>query len=238
MPGLNARRRIVRLAVGGRVASGPFAGMRFSTPDLYKRLGTYELEVVPLLRAIEAKCFDRIINVGAGDGYYSTGLARLFAGKVPVVAFEMASYHRGLAMLNAADNDLSAVIEVRGECTPQDFRSTVADGRHTLVVMDVEGFEVELLDPGSVTALAGCTILFETHEREMPGSADLIGARFASSHDIQRAKSRPRQPSDWPGQSTRLRVAAGLIGQTSCLAQMNEGRHGQQEWWLLTPNHR
>src|SRR5215208_3855790 len=63
-----------------KVLSGIFAGMRYVRDavggQLYpKLLGTYELELVPVIQALNRKRVARIVDVGAAEGYYAVGLA-------------------------------------------------------------------------------------------------------------------------------------------------------------------
>lgn len=71
-------------ATGGFVASGPFAGMKFTVGNsegcfLPKLLGCYELELHQHIMALrKQRQYDVIVDVGAAEGYYAVGLARLF----------------------------------------------------------------------------------------------------------------------------------------------------------------
>ena len=70
----------VNLACNGRVASGPFAGMRHGDIAVgsvltVKLLGTYEKELWPIIDQIIATAYPLIIDIGAAEGYYAVGLA-------------------------------------------------------------------------------------------------------------------------------------------------------------------
>src|SRR5436305_14622456 len=67
---------------GLTVQRGPFAGLRFPrfavgrgemvVPQL---LGAYEEELHPVFEELAPRRFDRIVDVGASDGYYAVGMA-------------------------------------------------------------------------------------------------------------------------------------------------------------------
>src|SRR5687768_18470931 len=60
------------------VQSGPFKGMKLnsSRESKYYLLGTYEKELHAALAVLLQQNWSRIINIGAGDGYYAVGIAR------------------------------------------------------------------------------------------------------------------------------------------------------------------
>src|SRR5277367_5483480 len=77
---------------GPVVRNGPFSGMiypreaalnRHSIPKL---LGTYEMELHPVLDLVAKRHYDCVIDIGSAEGYYAVGLARLLM--VPVYAYD------------------------------------------------------------------------------------------------------------------------------------------------------
>src|SRR5262249_31702651 len=62
------------------VPYGPFAGMRCTTSAVLPRLiGSYESELHETIRFLAARGYERMINIGCGEGYYAVGLARLLS---------------------------------------------------------------------------------------------------------------------------------------------------------------
>lgn len=64
-----------------RIFSGPFRGLFYvgeSVGSSYfpKILGIYEKELHGILEANKLDSFDKIIVIGAGEGYYAVGLAK------------------------------------------------------------------------------------------------------------------------------------------------------------------
>lgn len=91
------------------VLSGPFEGMHYLDevvwgPITPKWLGTYEQEVSSL---VDPSAYDRIIDVGAAEGYYAVGFAWK-APKTDVFSFDVdplaRSAQRRLAELNRVKN--------------------------------------------------------------------------------------------------------------------------------------
>ena len=77
---------------GGRVRSGPFAGMRYVDTSvgscfIPKLLGTYECELASKVEWICRQQPKLIIDIGAAEGYYAIGLA-IRMPNARVVAFE------------------------------------------------------------------------------------------------------------------------------------------------------
>ncbi|HEY1378839.1 MAG TPA: hypothetical protein VGF55_18710 [Gemmataceae bacterium] len=226
-------RTVVR-RTGRTVSAGPFRGMKYVTARVGsaycpKLLGVYEQELHPLIDAIVRLRPDRVINLGAAEGYYAVGLARTIPA-AEVVAFEQTaegqSLLRELAALNAVDR-----IRVFGRCEPADLQAELAPARRAVVVCDVEGYEATLLDPVAVPALAAAWVLVELHEFIVPGIGDLIRSRFAATHRITEIPQVDRTRADYPYQSwyTRLLPAAYAIYAVS------EFRPARMSWLWLEP---
>ena len=76
---------VIRLAklTDHRVLAGPFAGMRYSRECivpfsssggvLQKLIGAYEHQCHPVIEKALRRGYSRIINIGAGEGYYAVG---------------------------------------------------------------------------------------------------------------------------------------------------------------------
>ena len=228
----SAVRRAVERAAGGRVVDGPFRGMRLLLPTYAPyQLGTYELELAGAIRRIAADPPSRVVNVGTSDGYFAVGLARLLPG-VPIVGFELLDAVRERCRTLSRLNGVAERLTLEGRCTPAALDAALARTARPLVVMDVEGGEVDLLDPAAVPALSHATVLVEVHDGIRAGGGDAIRARFARTHALEVLVARPRTAADFP---------AGFlpwlprIAPESCRALMVEERIGTQEWFVLTP---
>lgn len=173
---------------GLNVGSGPFAGMKFlprSADGCYipKLMGFYEAELHTVWQQLRARRrYDAIIDVGAAEGYYVVGLARMFP-EAQVHAYETnVSCHELIQML-AEQNQVADRVHMHGECTHAELESYA--GKAVLLVCDIEGAETALLDPLLAHALNHMDIVVELHEVLDKTIPEVMINRFRSSHSIQ-----------------------------------------------------
>lgn len=230
--------RAVERKTGRTVLGGPFAGVRYPAGVTVgnalasKFLGTYECELHEWWQAIRQQPVGLVVDVGAAEGYYVAGLARLFPA-AHLIAFETGTAERDAIGHLAASNGFADRVRVEGWCTAASLRATLAahsprDGRRTLVIMDVEGGEFELLATADLPALAQTILVVEMHDPLFGGSRDAVADAFAPSHAIRRVPSRPRRWEDIPPVfSPWLRKWL--------LHVASDQRLGQQEWLCMLP---
>ncbi len=95
---------------------------------------------------------DRVIDIGAAEGYYAVG----FACRRPdtsIIAFEMEPDGQKACAEMARRNGLGHRVTVLGECNPPALARTIAEGI-SLIVCDCEGAEDAILVPAKVPALS------------------------------------------------------------------------------------
>ncbi len=237
------RRRVVRwrlesaLAEAGlypdEVIRGPFAGMRLPPRSMFfdarfeKVFGAYEHELFPWLEEIAAtpKAFAQVVNVGAADGFFTVGLARLLPG-VDVLAFEPNEVKTPVLKEMARLNQVEGQISLRGFCRPDDLKALGPEGP-VLVVMDVDGGERDLLDSEAVPWLGRAAILVETHDAFVPGMMALLKSRFEASHTIvELTMQGPEHGGIKQLQDLRMFEVDALVGSE---------RPGLQSWLWLKP---
>ena len=161
-----------------------------------KVLGTYELELHEVISKLIDVGPDIVIDIGAAEGYYAVGLAKRLP-KCRVRAFESEQAGRDLLVEMARNNNVADRIEVYGTCQPSDLAAGIlGTGRFALVV-DVEGYEVTLLDPDRLPDLKHAWILVELHSFVEANIPEVLFSRFQASHDITKIDARPRVPGDW-----------------------------------------
>jgi hypothetical protein len=217
---------------GGKVIAGPFEGMRYineATGSAFcpKLLGTYEMELSEPIAAAIAADYDVLIDIGAAEGYYAVGMAYR-CPKLRVLAFEQSetaqSLLRSLIVLHNAANR----VEVRGNCTHAELSSSLGDGRRrALVICDIDGGELDLLNPDAAPELRRADILVELHDCFRPGLSDEIRHRFSPSHVIETLRSRPRRWWDCP--------LKGQLGRRRASIAVQEHRPGPQSWFWMKP---
>lgn len=217
---------------GGAIASGPFRGMRYlqeaaGSAWAPKLLGTYEIEIAPIIRAILSSPPKLIVDVGAAEGYYAVGLARGMPETL-VVAFEADLLGRELLRRLAACNGVSPQLEIRGLCTTESLNEVLKDATDVVIICDVEGAELEILDPERVPELAHARVLVEVHPWAHQDPAGVLRSRFDRTHRIRELISRQRSSTDRPLADDRMSSAVAA-------ACMDEMRPCPMSWLWLTP---
>jgi hypothetical protein len=231
------RRILARLDRADSVSQGPFRGMRYvamayCSEVLPKIVGTYESELIPAIEAICRSDCDRIVDIGAAEGYYAVGMA-LRNPSAEVVGFEINATARYYLRRLARRNGASDRISIRGECTVDSLRSSMEGARRPAVICDCEGAEDELLSPNRIESLRRAIILVETHDglevdgHILEGITRRLEERFGPTHDVEIIASRQRSRQELPDDCATLTddEAAEVMG---------EGRPWAQ-WLLLTP---
>ena len=224
--------KLVYESTDGVVVGGPFAGLRYVDSAMGsslgpKLLGTYEKELYPIVDQIVARGYQTIINIGAGEGYYAVGLAK----RVPhakVICFEALASNRPQIRRLSELNGVADRVEIRGFCTADSLTEVMETSNDVLIVCDVEGGEVDILQPDLAPALSHAHILMEMHDGLLPGCSTIIRRRFQWSHGIEVIWSQSRTLEDWP---------KGVeIDHKTRLACLNEDRGGPMSWFWMLPD--
>jgi hypothetical protein len=219
----------------GVIMSGPFKGMRYISSAVGSALapkivGTYERELHPIIETIIQQKPDYIIDIGAAEGYYAIGLA-LRIPQSRVVAFE--TNPDGREMLNqiASLNGTSNRIALKGHCSHDALVACLAGAPHdSLIVCDIEGGELELLDPELIPRLKNIPILVELHRSAHPSIKEIFLSRFGSTSTITVLTSQSRQIEDFPANFEN-----GVLQVNEKLACMFEFRPERMEWLWIVP---
>jgi hypothetical protein len=232
------RRRIEeRLRSEGRypdtVMQGPLKGTRFppgyASCRFEKIIGVYEAETHPWLEELIARGgFSALVNIGAAEGSYVAGLARQFPG-IPVFAFEAnVDLHPAIREM-ASLNDVAERLHLAGRCELESLRALEV-GDNALVICDVEGYEVNLLNPDEVPWLRSSTLFVELHDCMIPDSSQEVTRRFVDSHEIRLVSSKGADYSAYPS-------LEGLSF-PEIYAMVLEDRPSPQDWLLAVPKAR
>jgi ribosomal protein L11 methylase PrmA len=67
-----------------------------------------------------------------------------------------------------------------------------------LYIVDVEGGEVELLDPARCPALAKSDLIVECHDFFNPAIHNIVASRFKETHHLSLIQPAPPDPKDFP----------------------------------------
>jgi hypothetical protein len=212
---------------GDTVRFGPLAGtrLRVEWSELPKFLGTYEAQLHPYLYQVISHPYDLILNIGCAEGYYAVGLARAIPHS-DVRAYDTDPVQRARCKDNVILNDLLSRISIGDEFEGQMFGDFPE--KRVLVVCDVEGHEVSLLDPRKHFGLETIDLIVELHEDACTTIRDLFQERFANTHRIVHVA---RQLFGDLGQIESL-----FDSEMDQLAAIYENRFGRTSWLVLMSN--
>lgn len=182
---------------GTRIVKGPFGGVQIPLNTEWddgnfacKILGTYEHE---LHEAIEYAIWRRpaiVVNVGCGEGLYAIGLAKRLPNAC-VYALDISDAMRELCREYADLNQVGHIQVHKGAKHPEELFLGQLAG-HRLYVVDVEGDEMELLDPERCLPLRNSDLIIECHDFLRPNASGVIADRFNDTHRVELV--RPRMP--------------------------------------------
>ncbi len=221
------------------VVGGPFKGMRYHGKAvcgaaLPKVLGVYECELAPFLLKWSAIPFQHIVNIGAGEGYYAVGCARLWPGAT-ITAFETGEEGRTLLARNVELNGLQSRVRIMGHCGREQLESVFSDGQRALVIADVEGAEGQLLDPDNIPGLVDAHIIVEIHDFVDDRLGQTVVSQLESSHTIEEVHTQRRRFSDFH-EPRALWLRLWLLPYLKQYA--DELRPGPMRWFCCTPRKR
>jgi SAM-dependent methyltransferase len=187
----------VLAAHGAVVQGGPFKGMiciRDAEEGCLvpKLLGCYEEELASTVESLISSGYDRVLDVGCASGYWLTGFA-LRLPRAELYGFDVDAPALARCSEMLALNQVQSRVKLPGLCTPADFEKLIT-GR-TLVFVDCDGPEYELLDPNLAPALRQADVLVECHDFINPKITPTLLERFKASHTIERISSRTREAS-------------------------------------------
>ena len=212
------------LRFNGKVRSGPFAGMHglkeaHHSALLPKLIGTYELELSDTIEEFVRSAPQLIINIGAAEGYYAVGLL----SRMPharAIAFESEERGRILLRKLAEQNSVADRLTIKATAKEQDLYEILSEGDKSLLVMDIEGAESELLSPRVFEALKNHLAIVELH-----------GSTRESSGFESKIQSIERRVNNFPFE--KFPLFWKLIPNNLLAHLMNEYRPEIQSWGII-----
>lgn len=219
------------------VLTGPFRGMLYLDETVWgpitpKWAGSYEQELEDIIEKMIPRGYDRIANLGCAEGYYAVGLARLI-DRCDVFAFDLDPFARKQVRRLAEINQVFSRFHVFGECSHSRLNELI-HGK-TLILADIEGYEIALLDPSRAPNLKEADLLIEIHEDPsfsgMTKVEEQLISRFSESHVIERKVSHDRR--SWIDQHQAL--WQGKISRDQLAKALDEARSNSQVWLWARP---
>ena len=218
---------------GGRVQSGPFRGM-IIVPEVSwgdgdtasKLLGEYENELHFFIEeAVSAKP-DSVLNIGCAEGYYFVGMGVRLPG-VKLHAVDVSPAAIRVASANAVANAVVNTETHCGEINHAWLEDKCALPERPFLIVDCEGFELELLDPAKVPSLVKSTMLVECHDCAIPGITEALTKRFKSTHEIKAVPQTAKDPYKFD--------FLNELSDCDKWALVHEGRPSTMTWLCMTP---
>lgn len=182
--------QLYRAGENPQVLNGPFEGMVYLNEPVWgsitpRWIGSYESCLWPAVRDIINRGYTRIIDVGCAEGYYAVGLARALP-QAEILAYDLDPDSRAQALRLWRLNGQPGRLTVHELLDHAELDRLGSPG--SLLICDIEGGEMQLLDPGLCPALQHLDMLVEVHQTggTTPEANSLVlKQRFDCSHDIR-----------------------------------------------------
>lgn len=220
------------LETGNVVLSGPVKGLEFLENSaegchVPKLLGTYEQPLHIELYRIIHESYDNLLCVGAAEGYYAVGLLRAMPD-TNVIAYDSSHHAQKSCTELAKKNGLLHRIDIRGTINHSELEKPIPG--KTVIICDIEGDEILLLDPTKAPALKDYDIVVECHECFIPRITEVLTARFELTHSITKiADHGSRKITEAPNWFAEMSHLDQLIA-------MWEWRSGPTPWLIMRAN--
>ena len=194
-------------------------------------IGTWELELFPVISKILKKKFSTVFVVGAAEGYYAVGFSQYFTN-TNIFAFEKQyDYREKLEKLKILNN--SQNVHVEGNCNSNMLKSHLQlGGDNPLLICDIEGGEIELLKLRLIPELAKTELLVEVHEMYVKNCQKRLLDEFKDTHNHTIIYGKERHINDLPNS---CRILSFFASETTVTNLMNEGRPYPMNWIWFKP---
>lgn len=214
-----------------KVLYGPFSGMKYfdysaGSALLPKIVGTYEEPLHKWFYEVMNTKTETIIDIGAAEGYYAVGLARMLP-KSNVHAIDIDKRARELNQKLADLNTCQERITLWEKCDYSLLKKLIKG--KTLIICDIEGYEKKLLNPTFCRQLLKCEIIVELHSFYFGfnGLVEELVQRFSESHRIEIIVD--------SGKRTKVTLPSPVSDKIYFSDIVNERRTIPALWMKLTP---
>lgn len=223
--------------LNGIVNKGPFKGMHYIDEAhvgfvCHKLTGTYEKEIQHIIEQELKIPYDVVIDVGSAEGYYAVGMA-LFSKAKKIISFEGSEKGRSLQNKLVLLNNVSDKILIKEYCDENLLFQEMSSSDSILIICDVDGYELALLDNNLNPKLNTASMIIECHNHcydEM--ESDLV-ERFSQTHFIESIPVRSSADyADYPNPNLIYRM---LPKKYKDFPIMETERATEDTWLYLKP---
>jgi len=129
------------------ILAGPFKGIKYYSDEraltaISKAIGTYELELVPIIKHVLKKRYDLIIDIGAAEGYYVIGFAKNYPN-IKIIAYDYDPFVREELKKMVKLNNVESQVTIKEFCDEKELLA-LPSNINALIVSDCEGYELKL----------------------------------------------------------------------------------------------
>ncbi len=179
-------------SLNNQIVAGFAKGMHYVSKVPWTRLvvnklvGTYEMELLPFFESLDDNPPAIIFDIGAAEGYYSVGcLLRWHSAKV--IAWEMDEQAQKIMSILAEKNKVQERLSRHGICTPSLLEKAERELHPDLIIMDIEGEELNLCTPETIALGAKTHWVIECHAPEIVAT---LQKRFSKTHRVEIIENR------------------------------------------------
>ncbi|QLG69525.1 MAG: methyltransferase [Candidatus Woesebacteria bacterium] len=214
-----------------KIRYDPFSGIKyiknsFGSVLLPKIIGSYEEPIQEWINQAIKRKYYKVIDLGSAEGYYAIGMAKNLPQST-VLASDIDPKARHLCRILARKNNCNN-IKIVGKLDHQRLNKEIIRNK-TIIICDIEGNELELLEPNKVKKLNFCDIICELHDDLVSNNiTEEMIKRFHKTHSIEIVVDRPREKN-------RYKILNSL--QTDIVSFiLDERRYGISRWARLIKN--
>ena len=223
----------VFLNYSGTVAFGEFQGVKLNGKSKWsgfkdtgsKILGLYENQVIKWI-VNQHKKFDLFVDVGAADGFYA--IALLKSKKIDrAITYEISIDDRIICENMSKLNSVFNKISIEGEARRLDLINLLRTPLSTLVLIDIEGEEFNLINLDLLETAKNHSMIIEIHAMPKTEDFEKFYKLCQSFHNCEILTGSERTfPLD--------EFTSGLTDNERALL-LSEGRPFNMNWFALTP---
>ena len=217
----------------GVIAYGEFKGTQLQGASEWsgyrdtgtKILGLYEKQVVDWI-ALQPRRFDLFVDIGAADGFYAIGLLKKnLVGSA--ITYEISMGDRAVCKSMSQLNSVTNQISIKDKAEKIDLIQVLSSNLHTLILVDIEGSEFDLIDAEVLETGKDKFFVIEIHARI--GTKKFIEF-FRLCQTFHECEVITGTKKDFPSDDFTNNLSDN---ERSLL--MSEGRPYQMGWIVLSP---
>lgn len=178
--------------LNNQIKAGFAKGMHYVSTVPWTRLvvnrlvGTYEMELLPFFQSFDKKTPSTIFDIGAAEGYYAVGsLVRWQTAQV--YAWEMDADARDIMKTLATKNQVEERLQIKETCTTHQLQTALNNLSPELIIMDIEGEEINLCIAEVLQNSRQSSWVIECHSAEI---VNTLRQRFHKTHEVEIVNNR------------------------------------------------